>query len=98
MKVFYFSSFAFLLFLLFTKSFGLLSKGRLYDKLNQYFVNCRLTKEIRVEPFFGEDAVKCFYTCTDKEETVITSHSNYTCYKEIVEPRGEARDWRDRKN
>ena len=87
------------LFFVFIFSFAeLLAYGRLYDQLNQYFVNCRLTKEIRVEPFFGEDAVKCFYTCTDKVETVITSHSNYTCYKEIVEPRGEIRDWRDRIN
>jgi hypothetical protein len=91
MKVFLFFVFIFLFQ-------ELLAEGRLYDQLNQYFVNCRLTKEARVEPFFGEDAVKCFYTCTDKVETVITSHSNYTCYKEIVEPRGESRDWRDRKN
>ena len=28
----------------------LLAEGRLYDQLNQYFVNCRLTKEARVGP------------------------------------------------
>jgi hypothetical protein len=68
--------------------------GRLYDKRNQYFVTCRLTQEKRVEPFFGEDSIKCFYTCTDLETMVITSHSDYICNKQIIAPRGEKRDWR----
>ena len=71
-------------------------KGKLYDQRNQYFVTCRLTKEKRVEPFFGEDSVKCYYTCTDKEKMVITTHSNHVCEKQITTPRGDKRDWRGR--
>ena len=36
-------------------------RGHLYDERNQYTVVCRLTKEKRVDPFFGEDSVKCHY-------------------------------------
>ena len=71
-------------------------KGKLYDKRNQYFVTCRLTKEKIVEPFFGEDSIKCFYTCTDKEKMVITTHSDFACEKQIQSPRGDKRDWRKR--
>ena len=71
-------------------------KGKLYDQRNQYFVTCRLTKEKIVEPFFGEDSVKCYYTCTDKEKMVITTHSGYDCEKQITTPRGDKRDWRGR--
>ena len=71
-------------------------KGKLYDQRNQYFVTCRLTKEKIVEPFFGEDSVKCYYTCTDKEKMVITTHSGYACEKQITTPRGDKRDWRGR--
>ena len=71
-------------------------KGKLYDQRNQYFVTCRLTKEKRVEPFFGEDSVKCYYTCTDKEKMVITTHSNHVCERQITTPRGDKRDWRGR--
>ena len=69
-------------------------KGKLYDERNQYFVTCRLIKEKIVEPFFGEDSVKCFYICTDKEKMVITTHSDYACEKQIQSPRGDKRDWR----
>lgn len=85
-----------LLFIVLLSSYKWHGKGRLYDERNQYFVTCRLTQEKRVKPFFGEDAVKCFYTCTDKETLVITSHSEHVCNKQIVEPRGEKRDWRGR--
>jgi len=78
------------------KNYKWSGKGRLYDQRNQYFVTCRLTKEKRVEPFFGEDSVKCFYNCTDKEEIVITTHSDHICEKQISLPRGDARDWRNR--
>ncbi len=71
-------------------------KGKLYDERNQYSVICRLTKEKIVEPFFGEDSVKCYYTCTDKEKMVITTHSGYDCEKQITTPRGDKRDWRGR--
>ena len=54
-----------------------LADGYLYDELNQYFVICRLTDEKNVKPFFGEDTVKCFYTCQDKEVLVINTHSDY---------------------
>ena len=70
--------------------------GRLYDERNQYIVTCRLVKEKRVEPFFGEDSVKCFYTCTDKDNIVITTHSDHVCEKQIQTPRGDQRDWRNR--
>ena len=72
-------------------------KGKLYDQRNQYFVTCRLTKEKIVEPFFGEDSVKCYYTCSDKEKMVITTHSGYACEKQIQTPRGDKRDWRKKK-
>lgn len=85
-----------LLFIVLLSSYKWHGKGRLYDERNQYLVTCRLTQEKRVKPFFGEDAVKCFYTCTDKETLVITSHSEHVCNKQIVEPRGEKRDWRGR--
>ena len=85
-----------LLLMIFLSSYKWQGKGRLYDERNQYFVTCRLTQEKRVEPFFGDDSVKCFYTCTDKETMVITSHSNHVCNKQIISPRGERRDWRDR--
>ena len=71
-------------------------KGKLYVDWNQYSVICRLTKEKKVEPFFGEDSVKCYYTCTDKEKMVITTHSGYACEKQITTPRGDKRDWRGR--
>ena len=75
-------------------------KGHLYDERNQYFVTCRLTKEYHVEPFFGEDAVKCHYRCQDhkseSDEFVITTHSDHVCEKETVQPRGEFRDWRSK--
>ena len=72
------------------------TNGRLYDQRNQYYVTCRLTKEKIVEPFFGEDSVKCFYTCTDKDTMVITTHSDHVCEKQIQTPRGDQRDWRNR--
>tara|TARA_R100000742_G_C4220148_1_gene44130 strand:+ start:126 stop:449 length:324 start_codon:yes stop_codon:yes gene_type:complete len=71
-------------------------KGKLYDQRNQYHVTCRLTKEKRVEPFLGEDSVKCFYTCSDKETMVITTHSDFACEKQIQSARGDQRDWRKR--
>ena len=75
-------------------------KGKLYDKRNQYFVTCRLTKEYNVEPFFGEDAVKCHYRCQDhkseSDEFVITTHSDHVCEKETIQPRGDFRDWRSK--
>ena len=80
----------------FTKNYKWSGKGQLYDDRNQYHVICRLTKEKRVDPFFGEDSVKCFYTCTDKEIMVITTHSDHVCEKQIATPRGEKRDWRNR--
>ena len=82
----------------FTKNYKWSGKGQLYDDRNQYHVICRLTKEKRVDPFFGEDSVKCFYTCTDKEIMVITTHSDHVCEKQIASPRGEKRDWRNRLN
>jgi hypothetical protein len=91
---------AFLLPLLCTsllaKNYKWSGKGQLYDQRNQYYVTCRLNKEKRVDPFFGEDSVKCFYTCTDKESMVLTTHSNHICEKQIASPRGEKRDWRNR--
>ena len=80
----------------FTKDYKWSGIGQLYDDRNQYHVICRLTKEKRVDPFFGEDSVKCFYTCTDKEIMVITTHSDHVCEKQIASPRGEKRDWRNR--
>ena len=75
-------------------------KGKLYDQRNQYVVACRLVKEKRVEPFFGEDSVKCHYRCQDykevRDEFVITTHSNHTCMKQVTQPRGDKRDWRSR--
>ncbi len=68
--------------------------GKMYKERNQYHVICRLTKEKIVEPFFGEDATKCFYTCSDKEKMVITTHSDHFCEKQIISPRGDVRDWR----
>lgn len=70
------------------------TKGYLYDERNQYHVICRLTQEKNIKPFVGEDTVKCFYTCQDKEFFVITTHSDYPCEKEIASPRGDKRDWR----
>ena len=70
-------------------------KGKLYDQRNQYFITCRLTKEKKL--FQGEDGVKCYYTCTDKEKMVITTHSGYACEKQIQTPRGDKRDWRKKK-
>ena len=71
-----------------------LADGYLYDELNQYFVICRLTDEKNVKPFFGEDTVKFFYTCQDKEVLVINTHSDYPCEKQTISPRGDRRDWR----
>ena len=71
-----------------------LANGYLYDERNQYFVICRLTDEKNVKPFFGEDTVKCFYTCQDKEFFVINTHSDYPCEKQVTSPRGDKRDWR----
>jgi len=82
----------------FTKNYKWSGKGQLYDERNQYFVTCRLTKEKRVEPFLGEDSVKCFYVCTDKEEMVINTHSDFACEKQIQVPRGDKRDWRGKGN
>ena len=57
----------------FTKNYKWSGKGQLYDDRNQYHVTCRLTKEKRVDPFFGEDFVKCFkWTAV----TMTTSTSN----------------------
>lgn len=81
-----------------TWSYKWSGKGKLYDERNQYFVTCRLTQEKIVDPFFGEDSVKCFYTCTDKEKMVITTHSDHICEKQISSPRGDKRDWRNRWN
>ena len=78
------------------KNYKWFGKGQLFDERNQYYVTCRLNKEKRVDPFFGEDSVKCFYTCTDKEDMVITTHSDHVCEKQIQSPRGEKRDWRNR--
>ena len=80
------------------KNYKWSGKGQLFDERNQYFVTCRLHKEKRVDPFFGEDSVKCFYACTDKEDMVITTHSDHVCEKQIQSPRGEKRDWRNRLN
>ena len=75
-------------------------RGKLYDERNQYFVTCRLVKEKRVEPFLGEDTVKCHYRCQDykekRDEFVINTHSDFACEKQIVQPRGDKRDWRKR--
>ena len=75
-------------------------RGKLYDQRNQYYVLCRLTFMERVDPFFGEDSVKCRYKCQDaktlKDEFVITTHSDYSCERQIVQPRGDKRDWRGR--
>ena len=69
-------------------------KGKLYDQPNQYFVTCRLKKEKNL--YLGEDGVKCFYTCSDKDSMVITTHSDFACEKQIKSPRGDYRDWRGR--
>lgn len=73
-------------------------KGKLYNERNQYFVTCRLVKEKRVKPFLGEDTVKCHYRCQDfrdkKDEFVITTHSDFPCEKQVMQPRGDKRDWR----
>ena len=75
-------------------------RGHLYDQRNQYEVMCRLVKEKRVEPFFGEDSVKCHYRCQDykdiKDEFVITTHSNHVCERQVVQTRGDFRDWRSK--
>lgn len=71
-------------------------KGKLYDERNQYYVACRLDNQERVEPFFGEDSVKCHYICQDKEYFVITTHSDYICERQVMEPRGFYRDWRNK--
>ena len=75
-------------------------KGRLYDERNQYYVLCRLVFQERVKPFLGEDTVKCRYRCQDaktlKDEFVITTHSDYACERQVVQPRGDKRDWRGR--
>lgn len=91
-----------LIFLGFTlvnaKNYKWSGKGKLYDKRNQYYVACRLVKEKRVEPFLGEDTVKCHYRCQDykdkKDEFVITTHSDFSCEKQVMQPRGDKRDWR----
>ena len=53
-----------------------------------------------VEPMFGEDTVKCHYRCQDygrgSEEFVITTHSDFACEKNVVQPRGDERDWRSK--
>ena len=73
-------------------------KGHMYDERNRYYVTCRLTQEYMVEPMFGEDTVKCHYRCQDygrgSEEFVITTHSDFACEKNVVQPRGDERDWR----
>ena len=71
-------------------------KGKLYDERNQYYVTCRLDKQERVNPFFGEDSVKCHYRCQDKEYFVITTHSDFACERQVVQPRGFYRDWRSK--
>ena len=75
-------------------------RGKLYDERNQYYVLCRLVKEYRVEPLFGDDSVKCHYRCQDfkdeKDEYVITTHSDHVCEKNQIQPRGDKRDWRGR--
>ena len=80
------------------KNYKWSGKGRLYDQRNQYIVACRLVKEKRVEPFFGEDSVKCHYRCQDykevRDEFVITTHSDHSCMKQVTQPRGDKRDWR----
>lgn len=80
-----------------SKNYKWSGKGRLFDKQNQYFVTCRLVKEKRVKPFFGEDTVKCHYRCQDfkniKDEFVITTHSDFACEKNVIQPRGDRRDW-----
>ena len=40
-----------------SKNYKWSGKGRLYDERNQYLVSCRLVKEKRVEPFYGEESV-----------------------------------------
>jgi hypothetical protein len=82
----------------FAKNYKWSGKGQLYDKRNQYQVTCRLTQEKNVKPFFGEDSVKCFYVCTDKEEMVVNIHSDFACEKQIKVPRGDKRDWRGKGN
>tara|TARA_Y100000114_G_scaffold96907_1_gene90186 strand:+ start:214 stop:525 length:312 start_codon:yes stop_codon:yes gene_type:complete len=79
-----------------SKNYKWSGKGKLYDERNQYFVTCRLTEQKRVKPFLGEDTVKCFYTCTDGDTLVITTHSDYACERQIQTPRGDYRDWRNR--
>ena len=69
-------------------------KGHLYDQRNQYTVMCRLVKEKRVEPWLGEDSVKCHYRCQD--EFVITTHSDFACQKQVTQTRGDKRDWRSK--
>ena len=75
-------------------------KGKLYDERNQYYVVCRLVFQERVKPFLGEDTVKCRYRCQDaktlKDEFVITTHSDFACERQVVQPRGDKRDWRGR--
>jgi len=74
--------------------------GRLYDERNQIEVICRLHKEKRVKPFLGEDTVKCHYRCQDykeiKDEFVITTHSDFACVKQVIQTRGDKRDWRSK--
>lgn len=75
-------------------------RGHLYDQRNQYEVMCRLTQEYNVDPFFGEDTTKCHYRCQDHkseaEEFVITTHSDFPCEKQVVQTRGDYRDWRSK--
>ena len=75
-------------------------KGKLYDERNQYYVLCRLVFQERVEPFLGEDTVTCRYRCqdakTEKDEFIISTHSDYACERQVVQPRGNKRDWRGR--
>ena len=68
-----------------SKNYKWSGKGKLYDQRNQYTVTCRLVKEKRVKPFFGDDSVKCHYRCQDykviRDEFVITTHSDHACMK-----------------
>ena len=86
--------------LIYSMNYKWSGKGRLYDERNQYTVMCRLVKEKRVKPFFGEDSVKCHYRCQDykeiRDEFVITTHSDHTCMKQVTQPRGSKRDWRSK--
>ena len=95
----------FLIFFIFSfvdaKNYKWKNTGRLYDERNQYYVLCRLVFMERVKPFIGEDTVKCRYRCQDakseKDEFIISTHSDYPCERQIVQTRGLQRYWRNRK-